>query len=104
MRKDTEELAVLGFGAHAAELLLVAAEAPGVVTDLLGTQAAVPVQHLEGNVRVDLLVKSGTLQLCEAAGGEKQKGASVGRSHLAVTLSQAGLDRMQLKASVIVCQ
>lgn len=72
LRKDTEEFAVLGLGAHAAELLLVAAEAPGVVTFLV-TQAAVPVQHLEGNVRVDLLVKSGTLQLCEAAGGEKQR-------------------------------
>lgn len=49
LRKDTEEFAVLGLGAHAAELLLVAAEAPRVVT-LLVTQAAVPVQHLEGNI------------------------------------------------------
>lgn len=48
--KDTEEFAVLGFRPHAAELLFVAAEAPGVVTDFLGTQTAVPVQHLEGNV------------------------------------------------------
>lgn len=48
--KDTEEFAVLGFRPHAAELLFVAAEAPGVVTDLLGTQTTVPVQHLEGNV------------------------------------------------------
>lgn len=49
----------------------MAAEAPGVITDLLRTQAAVPVQHLEGNVGVDLLVKSGTLQLCKAAGEER---------------------------------
>lgn len=35
LRKDTEEFAVLGFRPHAAELLFVAAEAPGVVTDPL---------------------------------------------------------------------
>lgn len=35
LKKDTEEFAVLGFRPHAAELLFVAAEAPGVVTDLL---------------------------------------------------------------------
>lgn len=68
LRKDTEELAVLGFGPHATELLLVASEAPGVVADLLRTQTAVPVQHLERNVRVDLRVDPRTLQLCEAAG------------------------------------
>lgn len=68
LRKDTEEFAVLGFRPHAAELLFVAAEAPGVVTDLLWTQTTVPVQHLEGNVRVDLWVEPGTLQLCKTAG------------------------------------
>lgn len=33
-KQDTVELPLLGFGAHAAELLLVAAQAPGVVADL----------------------------------------------------------------------
>lgn len=35
LRKDTEEFAVLGLGSHAAELLFVTAEAPGVMADLL---------------------------------------------------------------------
>lgn len=50
LREDTEEFAVLGFGPHAAKLLFVATEAPGVVADLLGTHSAVPVQHLEWHV------------------------------------------------------
>lgn len=50
VKEDTEEFAVLGFGPHAAELLFVAAEAPGVVSDLLRTQTAVPVQHLERDI------------------------------------------------------
>lgn len=41
--KDTVEFPVLGLGAHAAQLLLVAAQAPGVVADLLGAQTAVAV-------------------------------------------------------------
>lgn len=73
MRKDTEEFAVLGFRPHAAELLFVAAEAPGVVADLLRTQPTVPVQHLEGNVRVDLWVEPGTLQLSKTAGRRREK-------------------------------
>lgn len=50
VKEDTEEFTVLGFRPHSAELLFVAAEAPGVVSDLLGTQTAVPVQHLERNI------------------------------------------------------
>lgn len=103
LRKDTEEFTVLGLGAHAAELLLVAAEAPGVVT-LLVTQAAVPVQHLEGNVRVDLLVQSGTLQLCEAAGAEEEeretKGSFSGqKSPDGRPRCPAGPDRTEVKNS-----
>lgn len=41
--KDTVEFSVLGLGAHAAQLLLVAAQAPGVVADLLGAQTAIAV-------------------------------------------------------------
>lgn len=48
--KDTVQLPVLGLGAHAAQLLLVAAQAPGVVADLLGAQATVPIQHLKWNI------------------------------------------------------
>lgn len=48
--KDTVELPVLGLGAHAAQLLLVTAQTPGVVADPLRTQAAVAIQHLERNV------------------------------------------------------
>lgn len=62
-KQDTVELPLLGFGAHAAELLLVAAQAPGVVADLFWAQAAVAIQHLEGYIRVDLQVQAWTLQL-----------------------------------------
>lgn len=79
LREDTEEFAVLGFGPHAAELLFVAAEAPGVVTDLLRAQTAVAVQHLEGDVGVDLLVQPGTLQLCETVG--RRNNQVTGESH-----------------------
>lgn len=42
--KDTVELPVLGLGAHAAQLLLVTAQAPRVVADLsLRTQTAVAI-------------------------------------------------------------
>lgn len=41
--KDTVEFSVLGLRAHTAQLLLVAAQAPGVVTDLLRTQTAIAV-------------------------------------------------------------
>lgn len=41
--KDTVEFSVLGLGAHAAQLLLVAAQAPGVVADLLRAQPAIAV-------------------------------------------------------------
>lgn len=67
LRKDTEQFAVLGLGPHAAELLFVAAEAPRVMTDLLWCHTTVPVQHLEGNVWVDLCVEPGTLELCHTA-------------------------------------
>jgi hypothetical protein len=41
--KDTVELSVLRLGAHAAQLLLVTAQAPGVVADLLRTQTTVAI-------------------------------------------------------------
>lgn len=63
--QDTVELPLLGFRTHAAELLFVAAQAPGVVADLFWAQAAVAVQHLEGHVGVDLQVQAWTLQLLQ---------------------------------------
>lgn len=42
-QEELVEFSVLGLGAHAAQLLLVAAQAPGVVADLLGAQAAIAV-------------------------------------------------------------
>lgn len=51
-QEELVKLAVLGLRAHAAQLLLVTAQAPGVVADLLRTQTTVAVQHLERDVRV----------------------------------------------------
>lgn len=48
--KDTVELSVLRLRAHAAQLLLVAAQAPGVIADLLRAQTTVPIQHLKWNI------------------------------------------------------
>lgn len=50
LSKDTVQLPLLGLRPHAAQLLLVAAQAPGVVADLLRAQAAVPIQHLKWNI------------------------------------------------------
>lgn len=78
VEEDTEELAVLGLGAHAAELLLVATEAPGVVAYLLRAQAAVPVQHLEGQVQVNLGLQAWTLQLGQVADVDEVQRQCVG--------------------------
>lgn len=48
--KDTVEFSLLGLRPHAAQLLLVAAQAPGVMADLLRAQPTVPIQHLKWNI------------------------------------------------------
>lgn len=48
--EDTVEFSVLGLRPHAAQLLLMAAQAPGVIADLFRAQTAVSIQHLKWNV------------------------------------------------------
>lgn len=73
--KDTVEFSVLGLWPHAAQLLLVTAQAPGVIADLFRAQTTVPIQHLKWNIWVDVHVHPGALCLLDVAGIKTKQGS-----------------------------